>query len=188
MAHIVTLRILVDKPDEVRVIDGVNEMLRAAQAPVDEDNGDGPWIVDWSLDSVDPVSEDLNDSMANETYDEGDAFRDWVIFSRSESLRHDGDGFWSNEYGWTTLDLADKYSSVQHDMPYSAGNDAMMMLAPYRMNLYRLRVLEDYQLNGDLAETIVMFECWAEDYGHAEEQAKSAYPGCKVLGFRCAWI
>lgn len=40
MAHIVTLRILVDEPDETRVYDGINEMLGAAQAPVDPETDD----------------------------------------------------------------------------------------------------------------------------------------------------
>lgn len=134
MAHIATVKIVVDEANEDAVYDGINEMLRAF-------NGD--WVVDWKFESVEPVNESLNDSIANETYDEGDAFRDWVIFSRSEAIAQDGAGFWSNEYGWTTLDLATKFEGASvRDLPHSAGMDAVWMLVPYRMSLYRLMLVE----------------------------------------------
>lgn len=136
MAYIATIKILVDEANESTVYDGLNEMLRTAQEPVDEDDAETPWLLDWKFESVDPVNESLNDSIANETYAEGDAFNDWVIFSRSEAVAQDGAGFWSNEYGWTTLDLATKFegASVQ-DLPISAGMDAVWMLAPYHSNV-----------------------------------------------------
>lgn len=33
-----------------------------------------------------------------------------------------------------------------------------------------------------LDQTPIMFDCWADDRQHADEQAISAYPGCKLLG------
>lgn len=74
MAHIVTLRILVDEPDEARVYDGINEMLRAAQAPVDLETDDSSWIIDWSIGICVKTSEEINDSICNDTYVEGEAF------------------------------------------------------------------------------------------------------------------
>ena len=129
MAHVARIRILCDETDEARVYDGINEMLRAAQEPVEE--GDAPWIVDWAIDSVDPTHAALDDSIVNETYVEGEAFRDWVIYSPSEARAQDGDGYWSNEYGWTTLDLATKFDAIERALPRSIGNDATWMLAPY---------------------------------------------------------
>ncbi len=131
-----TIKILVDEAKEAVVYDGLYEMLRIAQEPVDEDSDETPWLLDWKVDSVDPTNESLNDSIANETYAEGDAFNDWVIFSRSEAIAQDGAAFWSNEYGWTSLDLATKFDgSSAHDLPISTNMDATWMLAPYELNV-----------------------------------------------------
>jgi hypothetical protein len=183
MAYIATIKVLVDEANEDNVYGGINEMLREAQ--LGGPNGeDCDWIVDWKFESVDSVNESLNDSIANSTYEEGDAFRDWVIFSRSEAIAQDGAdgaGFWSNEYGWTTLDQASKFDSTFTPLPMSEGNDAVYMLAPYRMNFYRLMLVE-HPDDPALDKTPIAFECFAEDYGHAVEQAENAYPGCRVLG------
>ncbi|MBU9211666.1 hypothetical protein [Burkholderia multivorans] len=83
MAHLVTLKILVDESNESAVYDGINEILRDAQygGPNGEDRG---WVVDWKFDSVEPANESLNDSIANETYAEGDAFNDRLTSSPGE--------------------------------------------------------------------------------------------------------
>ena len=48
MAKIVTLEILVDSDDESEIADGLNDMLRTAQIPVDPDDADARnWIIDW---------------------------------------------------------------------------------------------------------------------------------------------
>ncbi len=178
MATLATLKILVDEANEAAVYDGINEMLRSAQ--YGEPNGEG-WIVDWKIESIESANESLNDSIANETYAEGDAFNDWVIFSRSEAIAQDGAGFWSNEYGWTTLDLATKFDGAERKLPHSAGMDAVWMLAPYRMSFYRLMLVESPD-DATLDQAPIAFECFAENYGHAVEQAENAYPGCRVLG------
>jgi hypothetical protein len=176
MAYLVTVNILIDESDASRVVDGINDMLKEAQEPV-EDGGES-WIVDWSFDSVDLGAEELNDTICNETYSEGDAFRDWVIFSRSESIVQDGGGFWSNEYGWTTLDLATRFDPISHNLPHSKGMDAVMMIAPYNMNYYRIKVMEVLDDAGsvDVAST-TWFECWANLYEDAMEKARHQYPG-----------
>jgi hypothetical protein len=181
MAYVVTVKILVDEADKVSVFDGINEILRDAQ--IGGPNGeDRDWVVDWKFDSVEPVNESLNDSIANETYFEGDAFRDWVIFSRSEAIAQDGAGFWSNKHGWTTLDLSTKFKGAPtRNLPHSVGMDAMWMLAPYRMTFYRIMLVESPD-DDTLDQTPIAFECFAENYDHAAEQAENAYPGCKILG------
>ena len=73
-AHIVTVQILVDEPDEARVYDGLNEMFRTAQTQVDEDSDEGPWLVDWSFGHLEVVPDELGDSISNGTYVEGEAF------------------------------------------------------------------------------------------------------------------
>lgn len=72
MAYIATLRILIDEPNESRVTDGLNEMMRTAQEPVEE--GNPAWIIDWAIDAITPVNDTLADAITNETYKEGDAF------------------------------------------------------------------------------------------------------------------
>ena len=50
MAKIVTLEILVDSDNEAEISDGLNEMLRTAQLPVDPNDPDArSWIIDWRL-------------------------------------------------------------------------------------------------------------------------------------------
>ena len=41
---------------------------------------------------------------------------------------------------------------------------------------YRVLLHEEY---GDKFQLV--FECMAEDFDHAEEQAESMYPGCQVI-------
>ena len=73
-AHIITVQILVDEPDEARIYDGLNEMFRTAQERVDEDSDEGPWLVDWKFGDIEVVSDELTDSISNGTYVEGEAF------------------------------------------------------------------------------------------------------------------
>ena len=73
-AHIITVQILVDEPDEARIYDGLNEMFRTAQERVDEYSDEGPWLVDWSFSDLAVVPDELGDSISNGTYVEGEAF------------------------------------------------------------------------------------------------------------------
>lgn len=82
MAKIITLEILVDSDDESAIADGLNDMLRAAQLPVDPDNSDQrSWVIDWRLAvsggqmRLQSIPADVEDSIVNEAYSEGDAFR-----------------------------------------------------------------------------------------------------------------
>ena len=53
MAKIVTVEILVDSDDESEIADGLNDMLRTAQLPVDPNDPDArSWIIDYRLGSV----------------------------------------------------------------------------------------------------------------------------------------
>lgn len=181
MAHIATVKILVDEANENAVYDGINEILRDAQ--MGGTNGEfRGWVVDWKFESVEPTNEELNDSIANEAYAEGDAFSDWVIFSRSEAVAQDGAGFWSNVHGWTTLEQATRFKSAfVRSLPHSAGMDATWMIAPDGMSFYRLMLIESPD-EPELDQTPIAFECFVENYEHAVEQAEDAYPGCHILG------
>ena len=73
MAYIATVKILVDQANESAVYDGLNEFLRAIEA--DGPNGEAPLVIDWKYLSVEPIAPEIEDSILNETYEEGDAFR-----------------------------------------------------------------------------------------------------------------
>lgn len=76
MAHIVTVHILVDDPrGEAAVTDGLNEMFRTSQEPVDPDGDDSPFVLDWAFGEIKPVPVELEDAIVNETYEEGDFTR-----------------------------------------------------------------------------------------------------------------
>lgn len=76
MAHIITVHLLVDEvpgKGDSMVFDGLNEMFRAAQEPVDPDNPDEtPFVLDWYFGECKPVSNELADAIVNDTYEEGD--------------------------------------------------------------------------------------------------------------------
>lgn len=174
MAYTATVTILIDEEEEASVTNSIHKMLRCSWV----ENGGN--VVDWTISHLGAVCDEMKDSIANDTYAEGDAFRDWVIFSRSEMEKGNGAGFWSNEYGWTTLDLATKFAGTEGDKPATAADDATWMLPPFSMNFYRVILIER---PGDamLDQTPIAYECWAETEDHAKEQVIDAYPGCRVL-------
>lgn len=172
MAYMVRLGLLIDAADEE---EAYQLALRCAQAVRQAD--EGGRIVDLQVGSTRRTNPALDDSIANDSYGQGDAFSDWIIFSRSEAMASDGAGYWSNEYGWTTRNLATRFASTAAcDLPMSAGADATWMLEPRGLHLVRLRVLQPG------ARRPVAFEAWAEGVEHAEEQARNAYPDGRMVG------
>lgn len=130
-----------------------------------------------------PLGAEDGDSMAGtwalfqdaEADDPDEAFpQTWVIFSRSEEDMSGDGGYWSNEFGWTLRENATPFSTGEKavfNLPHSAGGDAQWvgLLKPFRVSLTE---------SGE--SDPILFECYAEDVGHATEQAEDAYPGCKV--------
>jgi hypothetical protein len=182
MAYIANVKILVDEVDENTVSEKLNALLQAAKTG--SLNGDEGWIVDWQIGEIAPVDESLEDSIVNGTYEEGEAFEDWVIFSPSE-CKNENAGYWSNEWGWTTFDEATHFNGIDPTtfpvIPVSSGNDAMLIMAKHRLEFYRLMLIEQPD-DAAQNQTPIAFECFAENYDHAVDQAENAYPGCKVLG------
>lgn len=81
MAKIVTIEVLVDSDDESEIADGLNEMLRTAQIPVNPDDIDAQsWIIDWRLCvcgnqmRLQAIPPSVEDAIVNDTYTEGEAF------------------------------------------------------------------------------------------------------------------
>lgn len=104
----------------------------------------------------------------------------WVIYNADKYIDSDeGSGFWSDEYGWTTLAKATRYGDcVEHWPPPT---DRSQLLEIGTMQDFRLMIVENPN-DDDLDQTPILFPCFAEDMGHAIEQAASAYPGCRVMG------
>lgn len=118
----------------------------------------------------------------------------WLVLSPKEvhaALNGEAPGFWSNEYGWTTRDAATRFElpTVGLALPGCGVPDAQFVPDDEQviafvldgLTPYRLMLIEDFG-NQSYDQTPLLFECWAEDFAHAEEQARDAYPGCYVLG------
>jgi hypothetical protein len=109
----------------------------------------------------------------------------WVIFSRSEAAASgDGAGFWSNEWGWTTKEQATRFDEGPLSIPISIAMDAVLMPYPQGMAFYRIELSEElFSGNPPTRESVRhIFECFAENFEHALEQAENAYPGCHIHG------
>lgn len=72
MAYIAIVKILVGAANESAVCDGLNEFLHEVE--MDSPNGEAPLVIDWKYVSVEPIAHEIEDSIRNETYEEGDTF------------------------------------------------------------------------------------------------------------------
>lgn len=87
-------------------------------------------LVDCEISRTKSTADQLQQMREQGLYQAGDAFSNWFIFSRSEFLADDKDpgGFWSNDYGWTTLSLATPFSAEERlNMPVTRDNDATLV-------------------------------------------------------------
>lgn len=135
MATLVTLNLLVDDADEAAASALISEIMATAmQQTLD---GVDSKVLDFEVSDASRTITELDDSVVNETYVEGNAFSDWVIYSPSEAAQsEDRAGFWSNTYGWTTYDLATRLPPVFR-LPQSTANDAVWMLAKNAQDMLR---------------------------------------------------
>lgn len=78
MAKIVTIDLLVDDDEDCRICDGINEMLRDWTQPQGEGGVYG-WLIDYAIVGhnlgMRDIPAHIEDSIVNETYEEGDAFK-----------------------------------------------------------------------------------------------------------------
>ncbi len=127
MAYLVTVKLLLDEASE----EAATALAQAAiNCITSQELARAGTLVDSTIEDVSAVNESLNDSIANETYSEGEAFANWLLYSQSEADSDSGDntGYWSNTYGWTSRDLATRFPSTRCETPNSVGNDATWML------------------------------------------------------------
>lgn len=125
MAHLVSIELLFDSTDEKDLIQSLGTWLSEVQKK-------DSTLVDWSVQSAEKINPSLEDSIANDTYSKGDVFSNWVIYSPSEAKSSDDNAaFWSNDYGWTTFDLATRFDATTYNLPLSSGNDAAFYTNEY---------------------------------------------------------
>lgn len=119
------------------------------------------------------------DELIEQYFDEDDqtdgngAPTDWVIYHYAESPDA---RFWSEKDGWTSLAGATRYAEMPLS-PYPMGgpeNTQAGALCIGTMQPYTVMVAQSPMA------TAFAFECFAEDEGHAVEQALNAYPGFEV--------
>lgn len=117
MAYIVTAKILVDEINDLYADSIVHKLLEQFV---------GGDIIDFSTERVAPCNTVIDDSITNETYAAGDFTQSWVIYSEKEAEKN-GEGYWSDECGWTCLDLATIYDSENVKLP-SDSEDAVLIM------------------------------------------------------------
>lgn len=123
MAKIVTVTLLLDVFSDGEAVDMVSAMCGVRQLK--------GLMVDYQVQTVDEVAPELADSIVNETYVAGEFAANWVFFSPSEAATEPDDplhGYWSNEYGWTSRDLASRFEPVLFcNRPMSRGDDVVFL-------------------------------------------------------------
>lgn len=125
MAYLVNVSILVDASCSNEVYDGLNALMHKAN-----EGGNSP-IIDYQISDADSVHAALEDSISNDTYEEGDAFKEWVIYSQSEADASEGEaGYWSNDLGWCSLENATIFDVRAIHLPITTNKDATIMLHP----------------------------------------------------------
>lgn len=180
MAYIATLQVLVNDEDEARVRAGLQDMLRLAQEPVDR-YATGPqdplWLADFRVATVDKANPLLSSALTAGTYSERLLDGELIIFSASEAMQsHERAGFWSNTFGWTTLDSATSFGadSGEVKLPSSVGMDAVWLLAPPGQHFFNVEM----EFDGTIKRREPV---WSESSEGARSAMVAEYPGWRVL-------
>lgn len=175
MAKIVTVSLVVDEDNDDIIERGLSVLFEHAERD---------WLIDWRYTDSTPLPVALADAIVNDTYGPGDAFELFVYFSAHEAFESgNGSGFWSNEYGWTTRDLATRFTAGElaaFHAPHSGADDVVVMAYPHKLYCWVVYYLEEEDAKKENYEQAQKFFCWAEGKDHAIEQALNADPGIKV--------
>ena len=110
MAKVITLQVLVRDDDTQRIEDGLQDMLAAAQSPVDPDAEDQPWLAGWSIKSIDPVNEVVEKAVAAGVEDLDSLLEQRFVICFAGAKPDEQ--FYSSSYGPTSLDLATQFSAA----------------------------------------------------------------------------
>ncbi len=100
--------------------------------------------------------------------------RPWVVYHPEQP---DGERYWSNEDGWTCLSGAARYSKKPYHAKMCLGGPEMTSADALEIGTMLEFVVQVEEPGGKP----FLFDCFAESFEHAVEQAKSAYPAARVL-------
>lgn len=123
MAFIVTLKLLIDLPTAAEAEEFISNAIGVNSLADSEVSSP---ILDYSIEACEPVARCLSDSIVNETYSSGDAFRSMIIRNPKPDVA-EGERFWSNQYGWSSYDLATRLSAIEQDLPEMAREGIPML-------------------------------------------------------------
>ncbi|MBU2765471.1 hypothetical protein HAP94_04520 [Acidithiobacillus ferrivorans] len=129
--QVVSVKLLVDM-DALKVAgySDVNALL-SAMIRADYEDTDDSAIIDFEVGTHEIVCTEIEDSIVNDTYVNGEVFRDWVFFAKSEQNYGDhchSSGYWSEGYGWSNYRLATRYRPFGIRRPRSNTNDAILLM------------------------------------------------------------
>lgn len=185
MSFLITVQYLVDVPT-----------AEAAESAVTETANHASQVIDMQISDTRPVSEHIAQSIASDTYKNGDAFLPMVVFNPDRMQPGEdplsAQAFWSNEYGWGTYDLATRLDASQHALPdgglvlIDRGPQAMISAVtrltaePEDKALAKVECPYTFLVTVQLGRDNVWavpdyFECQADDAEHALKLARKAY-------------
>ncbi|EWS66634.1 hypothetical protein Y695_00042 [Hydrogenophaga sp. T4] len=189
MAHVINLQILTRDNDVQRIEEAVQDMLTAAQAPVDMDDQDSqPWLASWSIKDISRANEAVEEALLRNS-DELESIleKDFVICYARERTE---EAFYSKAYGATSIDLATKFDarcireavglSGAEWLEWKSKTNAYVVQAPYGKCRYNLVAGEESSRSGDDVERSRTVELWAGNDDQALEEVQKSYPGLRI--------
>lgn len=106
MAYLATIQLLIDSESESAATIYAQELL--ALHPSSN-------VVDSQVVNTSEVNEAIRESIANGTYVMGACFGNYLVVRNHPRPEHSA--FWSTQYGWTSYDLATRFSADAIDIP-----------------------------------------------------------------------
>lgn len=139
MPKIITVKLLVEDTDHIDAEEALADMMANATSPVDDAEPGTPWIRDWVVHDSKTTCNEIAIALNNQAYQEGSAFKYWVIYSPSLiQIRPDRSllsqpAFWNPETGWDVIDLATRYIDPEESdkrVARSVAPDAKFLYLP----------------------------------------------------------
>lgn len=191
MAKVITLQVLVRDDDTQRIEEGLQDMLAAAQSPVDPDADTQPWLAGWSIKSIDPVNEVVEKAMAAGVEDLGSLLEQQFVICFAGAKPDEQ--FYSSSYGPTSLDLATPFSAAsvrealglteQGWQEWKDKTNAYVTKAPHGLTRYTAKVFDAQA--GEQGE-LKAVELWAANDEHARELVEKDHAYENIVSVRAS--
>lgn len=189
MTKVIALQMLVRDDDTQRIEEGLNEMLAAAQSPVDPDAKAQPWIAGWSIKRIDLVNEVVEKAVAASVKDIGSLLEQQFVICFGGTKP--GEQFYSSSYGPTSLELATKFSvaSVREELglteqewhEWKDKTKAYVIKAPYYLRRYTAKVFDAHA--GEQGQ-IKEIELWAANDEDVRDMVERDYACENILSVK----